>query len=203
MKIKTSPTLGRPPTFEAPRETILSEASKLFAVQSYDNTTLQSGAAAVGITKAAIYHYYPTKQAMYDAIVVDLLARLDEYVHRHIETDAPHPVRLKQFMLAHADFFEKNYAAFVTLLQGMGGLSRPTSSDEVKVRDRYERLIRQIVEGGTRNQEFKNNSYDTTTRAVLSLLNWMSRWYRPSGPKRAREFAEEYFDIIFEGLKPR
>lgn len=121
MKIKTSPTLGRPPTFEAPRETILSEASKLFAVQGYDNTTLQSVAAAVGITKAAIYHYYPTKQAMCDAIVVDLLARLDEYVHRHIETDAPHPVRLKQFMLAHADFFEKNYAAFVTLLQGMGG----------------------------------------------------------------------------------
>jgi AcrR family transcriptional regulator len=57
-------SVGRPPKMEAPRERILAEATRLFSRAGYEATSLQEVAAAVGITKAAVYHYFPTKQVM-------------------------------------------------------------------------------------------------------------------------------------------
>jgi AcrR family transcriptional regulator len=188
---------------EAPRETILSQAAILFAEHGYEGTSLQEVAAAVGITKAAVYHYFPTKQVMYEAIVVDILERLDSHVRTSVEGVAGHRERLRQIMLSHADFFEANYTAFVTLIHGISGLSRPVSEAETAVRDRYEGLVRDAVRAGKKSGDLKVTHPDVAARAVLSMLNWMSRWYRPSGSKRAREFADEYFSIVYDGLRPR
>ena len=194
---------GRPPTIEAPRATILREASKLFAKHGFEGTSLQNIATAVGITKAAIYHYFPTKQAVYDAIVVDLLERLDETVRTRVAEVPDHGDKLKQLMIAHADFLEENYSDFITLLYGLAGLSRPICPDEALVRDRYESLVRETIENGTATGAFAPSSRDVTARAVLSLLNWMSRWYRPDGERKARDFASDYFELIYNGLRPR
>ena len=39
-----------------------------------------------------------------------------------------------------------------------------------------------------------------TGRAVLSLLSWMTRWFRPTGRKSAEEIALDYYDLIVKGL---
>jgi AcrR family transcriptional regulator len=195
-------TLGRPPSIEAPRETILARAAELFARQGYEGTSLQQVASAVGMTKAAIYHYFPTKQSVYEAIVVDLLARLDLHVRGAVDATG-HDARLRQMMIGHAEFFEANYTAFVTVLHGVSGLSRAVGASEKKVRDRYERFVRQVVGEGVEAGAFEPGDVRTIARAILSMLNWMSRWYRPGGSQRARDFAEEFFAIAYFGLKPR
>ena len=199
---KRKTPVGRPPTFEAPRETILAHAAGLFAEHGYEGTSLQQVAASVGITKAAIYHYFPTKQVMYEAIVVDLLARLDADVRGTINA-TDHAGRLRQVMIRQAEFFEENYTAFVTLLHGVSGLSRAIGPAETQVRDRYERFVRQLVAEGIEAGAFMPGEVDVIARAVLSLLNWMSRWYKPGGARRANAFAEQYFDLVYHGLKPR
>jgi hypothetical protein len=35
------------------------------------------------------------------------------------------------------------------------------------------------------------------------MLNWMARWYRPGGRLRARDFAGEYYELIYNGMRPR
>lgn len=199
---KRQASVGRPPTMEAPRETILARAAGLFAEHGYEGTSLQQVAAAVGITKAAIYHYFPTKQVMYEAIVVDLLARLDAHVRAAVDA-VDHAGRLRQIMLHHAEFFENNYTAFVTLLHGVSGLSRVVSPGEAEVRDRYESFVRQVVAEGMAAGAFTQGEVNVLARAVLSLLNWMSRWYKPGGSRRASAFAEDYFDMVYNGLRPR
>lgn len=198
---KASP--GRPATFETPRETILKVAAKLFAARGFEATTLQNVAVEIGITKAALYHYYPTKQAMYDAIVAHLLEQLQVWVRRQVDSAAPYEVQLKQLMISHAEFFEENYTAFVTLLHGVAGLNRQFSPAEAAIRDRYEGFVRDLVAAGSTDGSFVTTQAEDTTRAILSLLNWMSRWYRPDGSRRAREFAEIYFNLIWNGLRPR
>lgn len=181
----------------------MKKASILFAEKGFEGTTLQSVANAVGITKAAVYHYFDTKQSIYDAIVIDLLERLDTYVRAHTELDTTHELRLKSLMISHADFFHSNYSPFVTLLHGTAGLSRPITDKEAIVRDRYEHFVREIISAGTTDGAFVAGRIDTTARAVLSMLNWMSRWYKPQGGQKARDFAEEYFALVWLGLKPR
>lgn len=60
---------------EATRRDILDATLELFARRGYRGTTIAAIAEAVGITDAAVLYHYPTKLALFDA-VVEYFARL-------------------------------------------------------------------------------------------------------------------------------
>jgi AcrR family transcriptional regulator len=51
------------------REQIIREAMRCFAEKGFRGTTTRELAARVGITEAALYHYFPSKEALYGAII--------------------------------------------------------------------------------------------------------------------------------------
>jgi AcrR family transcriptional regulator len=65
--------LGRPPATDSleTRQRILDVARGEFAVRGYEVTTNRQIAARVGITTAALYHYFPSKADLYVAVVVE------------------------------------------------------------------------------------------------------------------------------------
>lgn len=62
--------LGRPPATDSveTRRRILETARREFAVRGYEVTTNRRIAAEVGITPAALYHYFPSKLDLYVAV---------------------------------------------------------------------------------------------------------------------------------------
>lgn len=192
---------GRPPTIENPHETILNEASILFGRQGYENSSIGDVASSIGVSKAAIFHYFPTKQAIYDAIIVRTLHGLHETVTVAVAREKPGLSRLRCFMIAHATYFEENFWGFVTMLVGYGGMASPTLRDEaLKLRDHYESFLRGIIAEGIAAGELEEVDVITTGRAVLSLLNWMARWFKPGQGSAAVEVAETYYRLIVSGL---
>lgn len=194
---------GRPPTIAAPRDTILSHAARMFSDKGYEQTSLQDVANAVGLSKAAVYHYFPTKQAIYDEIVINLLDGLLRHVQAGVTSAGSSADRLKLFMTSHADYFENNYISFITVLHGVGGIGRAVTDDrQIAVRNDYETLLRNILVEGIENGSFAIKDVQVGSIAVLSMLNWMSRWYKPGGRKRAADVAEDYFRILYFGFHP-
>ena len=65
--------LGRPPATDSleTRQRILDLARREFAVHGYEVTTNRQIAARVGITTAALYHYFPSKSDLYVAVLAD------------------------------------------------------------------------------------------------------------------------------------
>lgn len=51
---------------------ILGEATKLFSRHGYDKVTIKELADACGITEPALYRYFPSKEAIYDAVLASL-----------------------------------------------------------------------------------------------------------------------------------
>ena len=194
------PRAGRPPTLQAPRERILEEAARLFARCGYESSSVADLAAAIGASKAAIYHYYPTKQDIYDAIILDVLGGLTAAVSQAVEQASTAPERLCQFMVAHARYFESHHAQFVTMLVGYSGMAITERDDAARLRDGYEHLLRDIIAGGVASGEFRALDVAATGRAVLSMLNWMARWYQPGGAQTAETIAAGYFDLLAGGL---
>ncbi len=62
------------------RAGILSSATALFAEQGVSATSLQQIAEAAGVTKAAVYHHFPTKDDVVAAVLAPALAALEEIV---------------------------------------------------------------------------------------------------------------------------
>ena len=59
----------RRPTADERREAILREGLRCFAARGFSGTTTREVAAGVGITEAALYRYFPSKEALYSAII--------------------------------------------------------------------------------------------------------------------------------------
>lgn len=87
---------------DAYRRTIIETAVQLFVTQGYSGLGMRELAGALGISKSALYHYYPSKEALFqdvvDAVVEVTVAELDA-----------HP-------FAESSFVEK-YAFFVDSIQ--------------------------------------------------------------------------------------
>ncbi|WP_175236238.1 TetR/AcrR family transcriptional regulator [Achromobacter mucicolens] len=193
---------GRPPTLAAPRERILEEAAKLFARSGYDGSSISDLAAAIGVSKAAIYHYYPTKQDIYDAIILEVLEGLTQTVGREVASAVGGVARLRAFMVGHARYFEQHHAQFVTMLIGYSGMALSEREDAARLRDSYEKLLRDVIAQGVADGAFRALDVAATGRAVLSMLNWMVRWYKPGQGDSAEIIADGYFDLLVGGMRP-
>jgi AcrR family transcriptional regulator len=179
----------------------LHEAAILFARSGFDASSLSMLAEVTGISKAGIYHYFKTKQEVYDAIIIATLQGLFDYVSNAVAQVREPQGQLLAFMTAHAEFFERNYTAFRCMLVSFSGMTQPGSRDEaVVLRERYEHLLRTIVAEGVARGHFRAMDPASTGRAVLSMLNWMARWFRPNGQQTASEVAREYCDLLLFGL---
>jgi len=62
------------------RERIQRVALELFIDQGYEKTSLREIAERLGVTKAALYYHYPTKESILASVVADLSSEFDELI---------------------------------------------------------------------------------------------------------------------------
>ena len=71
------------------RKKILEVAETQFAVKGYSGAHLQSLAEEVGVQKTALYYYFPSKQALYEAVLERMLETFDRVISTAISRGAP------------------------------------------------------------------------------------------------------------------
>ncbi len=59
---------------EERRQRILTEAARCFAARGFAGTTTRELAAGSGVTEAALYRYFPSKEALYSALIDEKMA---------------------------------------------------------------------------------------------------------------------------------
>lgn len=193
--------LGRPPAIDNPKQNILDYASRLFAEKGYETSSLNDLASAMGVSKAAVYHYFQTKQQIYDAIILDTLGGLVATVTESVAQETEAKKKLERFMTSHARYFEAHRHGFVVMLVGFSGMAHSEfRAEAMALRDAHERLLRLIIEEGVASGAFRPVNVVMTGRAVLSLLNWMVRWFKPGGAT-AEELVIDYYNLLLGGMQ--
>lgn len=71
----------RAPEHDVP-SAIVAAATRLFAAQGFEATSLQAVADAVGVTKQAVLHHYPSKEHLHQAVLDAILAHWNEALPR-------------------------------------------------------------------------------------------------------------------------
>jgi AcrR family transcriptional regulator len=79
---------GRITRGEATRERVLGAARRLFGEQGYEHTSIEDVLDASGVTRGALYHHFPSKSALFDAVLEAVVAELAARASRDVRSGA-------------------------------------------------------------------------------------------------------------------
>lgn len=74
------------------RSRVLGVAATLFAEEGFAGTSMRDIATALGITKAAIYYHFESKEQLLDAVLEDVAARFEAALASHADGAQVHTV---------------------------------------------------------------------------------------------------------------
>ncbi len=184
---------------ERKRAEILQAALLTFRAKGYRNATLDDIAERLGMRKTALYHYFPDKQAILHECHRESLAELTR-IMREAKAQPTAAAQLAHVIREHVRMMTDTLAlsplAFeITAL--------PSAGEELAIagRDRYERQLRQIIERGMRDGEFRPGDAKLATFVVLGAVNWIARWYKPEGSLQAADLGDEFVARLLDGLR--
>ena len=86
---------GRAASYDDQREAILAQAALLFAHQGYAGTSMNQVAAACGLSKATLYHYYRDKYALLVSIADGHVGKLQALVAEVLARPLPPEQQLR------------------------------------------------------------------------------------------------------------
>jgi AcrR family transcriptional regulator len=189
----------------ARRAEIVAIAGELFATRGYANTTVREIADAAGILSGSLYHHFDSKESMVEVLLRDFLERIgDEYV-AVVATGAEPIATLRALVHVAFGALATDRAAVAVMLNEYSVLvQQPRFAFLHDAVEATERLWVGVLEAGMQAGDFRP---DVPAPAVYRFLRdaiWVSvRWYRPDGPQRPDEIADDYLTVLLGGLAMR
>lgn len=180
---------------------VLGIARRLFARDGYERTSLRDIAEAADITKAALYYYFPNKEALYERVVLESMQSLVDDVSAAVDAEDSPTARIRAFMQSSAAVFDLGRDRWIAGSRafregGRGGQHLAA----IALRDRYENLLRQCVAEGIASGELRAIDPAIAGRFLLSGLNQMTHWHRPEGNLGVAEVMHQFLDMALLGL---
>jgi AcrR family transcriptional regulator len=128
------------------RRQLLDAGADLFAHHSYDELSMAKIARAVGISKALLYHYFPSKQAYFQATLEQAAAELAETVQPN--PDLPPVEQLADSLDAYLGWIERNAGAYAKLITSVGAVPEVRELVERVRNQTADRILQGIAPAG-------------------------------------------------------
>lgn len=143
------------------RRRLLELGADLFTRHAYDEISMAQIAREAGISKALLYHYFPSKREFYVAGVRAAAAQLREVVEPDPEL-AP-PERLRLSLEAYLDYVEHHAEGYIALMRG--GIGSDAEVREIVEESRAVIIDRAIADLPLRSEP--------TTLLRLAMEGWV------------------------------
>ncbi|MBN3818509.1 TetR/AcrR family transcriptional regulator [Paraburkholderia sp. Se-20369] len=193
----------RAPDHESQREQILDLAADKFAQSSYPSTSMSDLATASGTSKARLYHYYESKEA----ILFDLL---DRYTKRLMLIIAEVEGASQRRGLSEREAFAELVRAFLAEYETSHSRHVALLNDVKYLEDAQREIIldrqRDVVAAFARQlaraypDRISRENQTSVTMMVFGMINWTFTWLKPGGRLGYRDFAEQVIGMIEHGL---
>jgi len=180
---------------------LLAIARRIFAQRGFNGTSLRDIAEEAKITKAALYYYFPNKEALYEQVVIESMQSLLDLVSAQVERAGSPTARVRAYLSASADFMDHKRDQWMAGSNAFRDGSQLASRGvALHQRDAYEKLLRRCIVDGIAAGEFRAVDPAIAGRLLLSALNHLPRWHSPGGSLSARQVMDQYIDIILVGI---
>jgi AcrR family transcriptional regulator len=184
-------------TVEERRALILETAARHFEEKGYAGTSVDDIARELGVTKAAVYHYWGSKEELLEEIQDRALTFLREKLDRLDYEENPYETRLEATAAAYIDAVLENTSFVSVLLRDFVSSERTREKQRAFMRQCREVLDEEIAAGNVRDFDPQ-----VLTLAIVGLCSTIANWYEPEGRVSREEIKEIYLGLVTRGILP-
>ena len=183
-------------------ESVLATSVGVFTERGFDGTSIDDLARRLGVSKSAIYHHIPSKDALLGLALDRALAGLEETAEQARRMHGPAVARLEHLVRGSVHVLVERLP-YVTLLLRVHGNSEVEREALVR-RRRVDRLgadlVRQAIDEGDLRGELDPA---VTARLLFGMVNSLAEWLRPDSKHKADELSDSLAQLAFDGLRAR
>ncbi|MFF3764256.1 TetR/AcrR family transcriptional regulator [Streptomyces sp. NPDC001922] len=171
-------------------------AVEAFAERGYHATTTRDIAGRAGMSPAALYIHYKTKEELLFQI-----SRVGHQLSLRILRDAAESAgapadRLARAVRAFVRWHAEHHTTARVVQYELGALSEEHYTEVVALRRRTDGAVRSIIEAGVDSGDFDVPDVPGTTLAVLSLCIDVARWFNTEGRRTPDEVGDLYAALV-------
>ncbi|MCU1655006.1 MAG: putative TetR-type transcriptional regulator [Pseudonocardia sp.] len=181
-------------------------AATIFQEKGYRATTLNDIAEALTTDRATLYRYITGKEELLREVIAESVVQIAEEVDRITLGDSPAPVKLRQVMTHVMTSYEAHYPHPYIFIQELLDSTWHENSDWahhlVSMVREIQANVLGIFEQGCRDGELRTDiPIDIMANALLGMVNWTHRWYRPRDPYPGDEVGDSFATLLLDGLE--
>jgi AcrR family transcriptional regulator len=179
---------------------VVREAAALFDERGYHATSMEDIAAAVGLRKPTLYHYFRSKDQILLSIHEEFIDLLISRQQRRLQTSMKPDQLLLEIMADILELMETHRGHVRTFFEHHRELPEDAHEAIEAKREAYEGMVSHVIQAGIDDGTFRPVDVKLATLALFGVCNWAYQWYRPGGPLRSREIAYVFWDLLVNGL---
>ena len=186
--------------YDQRREAIIEAAAELYARRGFPSASVADLAAACGVSKSLIYHYFPAKEDVLFAVMASHIEDLRAAVH---ELDAA-TARPEEKLRALARRFLALYAGAAArqkvLLNELGHLPHARREEIVAWQRELVRAAEALLTAVEPRLAARPGGARPVAMLFFGMINWTHTWYDPAGPASPEAVADAAVDLVLGGL---
>ncbi|MEU3188500.1 TetR/AcrR family transcriptional regulator [Streptomyces sp. NPDC006923] len=182
-------------TPEAARR-LLVAAVEAFAERGYHATTTRDIAGRAGMSPAALYIHYKTKEELLHRISRIGHDRALELLSAAADREGTAAERLADAVRSFVRWHAERHTTARVVQYELDALGEEHRAEIVELRRRTDAVVRRILGDGVRDGEFDVPDVPGTTLAVLSLCIDVARWFNTAGRRTPDEVGALYADLV-------
>ena len=172
MKNTTTPSVpARGPADHEVRDQIVAAATEHFSRYGYEKTTVSDLARAIGFSKAYIYKFFESKQAIGEMICVNCLHEIESEVRTAVaETDLP-PEKLRRIFKVFTEASLRLFFRDRKLYEIAASAATENWQAVQAYEARVQKLLQEVLQEGRQSGDFERKTpLDETATAIYLVL---------------------------------
>ena len=175
---------------------LLTSAVRCFAANGYHATTTRDIAGGVGLSPAALYVHFPSKElVLFEIMRAGHERALDCIKDPAIEAADGPADRLAAMVCRYTAWHARHHVAARVCQYELAGLTPEHYDEIVQVRHQTNDVFRAAVGRGADEGAFAAGDVNRLVRCMLSLSIDLVRWYRLDGPDSPEQLGDFYAEL--------
>jgi AcrR family transcriptional regulator len=175
---------------------LLVAAVEAFAERGYHATTTRDIAGRAGMSPAALYIHYKTKEELLHRISRIGHDRALDILRTAARTEGSATDRLAEAVSSFVRWHAGRRTTARVVQYELDALGPEARAEILALRRQVDGEVRGIIEEGVASGEFDVIDVHGTTLAVLSLCIDVARWFNVDGPRTPDEVGALYADLV-------